>query len=100
MERSAVTTKGFYDFFHEAHSKTSSATGGCANPSNCRNMNEILYIAYGKAKIIQEKLKMDHLFIFTVKPNLDFGGVSQVVMTSPQMPLLKTKNMDSSIIFK
>lgn len=93
-------TRGFNQFVMEANAKALMAIGYCSNLSICRTQNELLYIAYGKSKIIQEELKFDHMFIFSVQPNLNFNGISHVIMTSPTALGMKKGNISSSLIFK
>jgi hypothetical protein len=77
------TTELWEDFEKEAKAKIMpTEEAACTKPSSCRNQDEVLYIAYKKSILLQEKLSVDKIFIVSVDPNLYEGGVSKVVFSA------------------
>jgi len=61
------------------------SSGSCNDPSKCRSLNEMLYIAYERSVALKKELSFDKMFIASVQNKLDINGVSKILMTLPEL---------------
>lgn len=75
----------FKRFVTEAHGHLMPSSGSCTDPSKCRSLNEMLYIAYERSIALKKELSFDKMFIASVQNKLDINGVSKILMTLPEL---------------
>lgn len=74
---------GFREFVTEANGHMKEEKGSCGNISQCRPMNEVLYVAYSKSKALKTLLNVDKVYIAQVVPNLNIDGVNRLIISVP-----------------
>jgi hypothetical protein len=90
----------FKDFVTEAHGHTIPGTGSCGNPSQCRTMNEVLYIAYKRSKMVKDLMKIKKVYIASVHPHMATDGVSKVVISAPSLLGISKNNVKGAPLFR
>ena len=71
---------GLKQFVTESKELISNTIGKCSNISQCRTMNEILYIAYSRTKALETELKYEKLRLHSIKINNDDKGISKFLI--------------------
>jgi len=84
---------GFREFVTEANGHMMKENGSCGNISQCRPMNEVLYVAYYRSKSLKSLLNIDKVYINQVVPNLNIDGVTRIIISVPG--LVGNANSDS-----
>jgi hypothetical protein len=82
----------FKAFVTEAHGHMNPADGNCSNPSQCRTLNECLYIAYKRSIGVKDELKLETVYVAGVFPHNSLNGVTKVLMAAPGILGTKNKN--------
>ena len=77
--------RDFKDFVTEARGHMLPGGGSCANPSQCRTINEILYIAYHRSRAVKKKLELESIYITAVNPKLSLDGTTKVLIAAPTL---------------
>jgi hypothetical protein len=84
---------GFKEFVQEANGKMKDEKGSCGNTSQCRLINEVLYVAYYRSKTLKKLLNVDKIFIAQVSTDLNIDGVNRIIISIPG--LVGNSNSDS-----
>ena len=92
--------RDFKDFVTEARGHLLPGSGACANPAQCRTLNEILYIAYHRSKDIKKKLDLDNVYITSVQPKLTIDGTTKVLISAPALVGVDKKDVHGAPLFR
>lgn len=100
LESSPKPGTGFQGFLVIAKKHMSPQEGSCPDSNSCRSLEEVLYIAYRRNKILEQELKTEKSSLASAHPYLNKEGVTRVVFTAPALLGKSSKNVPGVPLYK